>query len=100
MAEIQQPLVVKPAFQVGARIDSRGSMALEVDKITRLISVGGVEEMFVAYLEQGRQRRVGGKMATDPRIFLVLAMHHGHRIPADQGFEPLLDLAVPGVGYF
>ncbi len=56
--------------------------------------------MLVAYLQQGGQRGIGREMAADARVFFVLAMHHGHCVPADKGFQTLLKLAVTGVGYF
>ena len=100
MTEVQQALVIKPAFEVGARINTRRSMSLKVDKVARLVAVGGVEEMLVAHFQQGGQRGIGREMAADARILFILAMHHGHRVPADKGFQPLLELAVTGVGYF
>ena len=70
VAEVQQALVIKPSFEVSARIDTWRSVALKVDKVARLISVGGVEEMLVAHFQQGGQRGVGGEMATDAASFL------------------------------
>src|SRR5271168_3222083 len=100
MAEVQQTLIVKPAFQIGPGIDPRRGVALEVDKVARLVSVGGVKEMMVAHLEQGRVRGISREVTADAGILLVLAMHHGHGIPANKAFQPLFELAIARVGYF
>jgi len=100
VAEVQQAVVIKPSFEISARIDTWGSVALKVDKVARLISIGGMEEMLVAHFQQGGQGGVGGEVATDPGILLILAMHHGHRVPADQGFQPQFELTIPWIGHF
>jgi hypothetical protein len=97
---MHQPVVVKPAFQVRARVDPGRSMSLKVNKVAGLVAVSGVEEVLVTNLEQGGQRRVSGEVPPDARILLILAMHHSHGIPANKGFQPLFEFAVPGVGYF
>ena len=38
-------------------------------------------------------------MAADAGIFLVLPMHHGHGVPADQALDAALHRAVAGVGH-
>ena len=50
-------------------------MPLEIDKISRLIAVSRVEEMVEPDFDQRGQRRVGGNMTADARIFFVLTMH-------------------------
>ena len=39
-------------------------------------------------------------MAADPRVFLVLAVYHGHRVPASQALQSALQLAIAGIGHF
>ena len=39
-------------------------------------------------------------MAADAGIFLVLAMHHGHRVPADQALDAALQMTIAGIGNF
>jgi hypothetical protein len=56
--------------------------------------------MLVAHFQQSGQRRISREVAADARILLVLAMDHGHRIPTDERFQPLLELAVARVGHF
>ena len=100
VAEIQQLLVVEAAFEIGARVDTRRCVALEVDEVAGLIAVGSVEEMVEADLEQRRQRRIGGDVAADAGILLVLPMHHRHRVPADQALDAPLQVPIAGIGHF
>ncbi len=39
-------------------------------------------------------------MAADTGIFLVLAVHHGHRVPADQALDAPLQHAISGIRVF
>ena len=39
-------------------------------------------------------------MAADAGVLLVLAVDHGHGVPADEGFDAALQRAVAGVGDF
>ena len=55
MTEIQHLFVVKAAFKVGARVDTRRCVALEVHEIAWLISIGTVEKVIEANLKQRRQ---------------------------------------------
>src|SRR5258708_251400 len=56
--------------------------------------------MIEANFQQRGQRRIRGNMAADARIFLVLAMHHRHGIPAHQALDSPLESAVTGVRLF
>ena len=100
MAEVQQVLVGQPAFEIGPRIHSGRCMPLEVDKVAGLIAVSRVEEMVITHFQQRGERGIGGEMAADAGIFLVLAMNHRHRVPADEALQPLLKSAVAGVRHF
>ena len=72
VTEVQQMLVVEAAFEVGARIDARRGMALEVDEVAGLVAIGGMEEVVEADFEQRRQRGIGGDVAADAGVLLVL----------------------------
>ena len=78
-------------------------MALEIDEVARLVrsacrgAVLGAEEVVETDLEQGGERGIRGNVATDARIVLVLFVHHGHGIPADQRFNAALQLTIAGV---
>ena len=96
--EVLQMLLVQAAFQIRAGVLAGRGMALEVDKIPRLIAVPAVEEMVVAHFGQRGERRVGGDMAADAAVVLVGAHHHGHGVPADQALDTPLDGPVAGVG--
>ena len=73
VAEILQVLFGQPAFEKGARVDAGRGVALEVDQVARLVAVAGVEEVVEADFEQRRQRGVGGNVAADAGVVLVLA---------------------------
>ena len=92
VAEILHLLLAEPSLQIGARVHSRRGMTLEINEVARLISVAGVEEMIESDFEQRRQRRVGRDVAADSWVLLVLAMHHGHRVPANQALDAPLQL--------
>ena len=75
-------------------------MALEINQVARLIAVARVEEMVEAHFQQRRQRGVGGNVAADAGIVLVLPHHHGHRVPANQALDAALHRAIAGIGDF
>ena len=39
-------------------------------------------------------------MSPDAGVFLVLPVHHRHRVPSDQALDATLQLAVTGIGNF
>ena len=82
-------------------------MALEIDEVAGLVLIArrvawvlGMKEVVEADFEQGGQRRICRDMAADARVLLVLAVDHGHRVPANEAFDAALHLAVAGVRYF
>src|SRR5271166_4346783 len=75
-------------------------MTLEINEITRLVSVSGVKKVIEPDLEQRRERRVRRDVTADPRVLLILAMHHRHRIPASQALEAPLQLPIAGIRNF
>src|ERR1019366_6480341 len=50
------------------------------------------------HLEQRRQGRVSRNVAADAGVVLVLAHHHGHRVPADEAFDAALHGAIARIG--
>ena len=98
MAEVLEALFGEAAFEEGARVDAGRSVALEVYDIAGLVAIGGVEEMIESDLEQGSQGGIGGNMAADAGVVLVLVHHHGHGIPADQALDAALHGAVAWIG--
>ena len=72
VAEVFQMLCGQPAFEEGARVDARRGVALEINQVARLVAVAAVEEVVEADFEQRRQRRIGGDVAADARVVLIL----------------------------
>ena len=100
VTEILELLFAQPAFQKRARIHARRSVALEVNQVARLIAVAGVEEVIESHFQQRGQRGIGRNVSANAGVFLVLAMHHGHGVPADQALDAPLQLAVARIGHF
>ena len=75
-------------------------MALEVNQIAGLVAVAGAEEVVETHFQQCRERSIGGDVAADAVVNLVLMRHHGHGIPAHQTFQFALQHTVSGVGDF
>src|SRR5271165_5811601 len=100
MAEVFELRFREAALEKGARIYAWRGMALEVNQVTRFVPVAGVEEMIKSNFKQRSQRRIRRDVAADAGIFLVLAMHHGHRIPSDQALDAALQFAVARIRYF
>ncbi len=100
VAEVFQFLLGEPALQVGARVHARRSVALEIDEVARLVTVVGPEKMVEADFQQRGDGRIGRNVSADAGILLVLAMHHGQRVPPDQALDAALQGAVARVGFF
>src|SRR5690349_21918752 len=97
MPKIQNLLLADATFKKGASINARGGVALEVNHVSGFMSVGRVEEVVESNLEQSSEGRVGGEMSADARVFLVLAMDHGHGVPANEGFDATFHIAIARV---
>ena len=74
-------------------------MALEIHQVALLVVVMRMKEMVEADFEQRCQRRVGGNVAANARVVLVLAHHHGHGVPTDQALDPPFHGAVARIGH-
>ena len=53
VAEVLEVVVVEAAFEVGAGVDAGGGVALEVDEVSGLGAIAGMEEVVEAYFEEG-----------------------------------------------
>ncbi len=77
VAEVLEAGVVEAAFEEGAGVDAGRGVALEVDEVAGLVALGagilGVEEVVEADFEQRGERGVGGDVAADAGVLLVLA---------------------------
>ena len=93
-AEILQLFGRKAPFQESARVNAGCGVALEVNRIAFKLVVARTEEMIESHFKQRRHRAVGRDMPADAVLFAVGAHHHGQRVPADQAFDPPLDLLV------
>ena len=100
VAEVQHLFFAETAFQIGARVNAGRRVPLEIDEVAGLIAVARVEKVIEANFQQRRQRGVGRDVAADPGILFVLAMHHGHRVPADQALDAALQKAIAGIRDF
>src|SRR5437660_2287559 len=97
-AEILQLLFRNATFEVGAGIDSRCGVSLEVDHIAvptfRLRAEKMVERNFVKRGGGGE----GRNMSANAFLNLIGADHHGKRIPADQAFDAAFHFLTPWAG--
>ena len=93
-----QPRLAQTPFEVGPGIHTRRGVRLEVDQVTALLAVIGLEAMIETGLEQIGGRGIGGDMATEFAGEVVGPHHHCQGIPAHDGRHPLLQQQVAGKG--
>ena len=91
-------LFAEPALEKGSRIEAWRCMALQVEKISRLIADARAEEMIETHFRQRGQRREGRNVAADVWIVFVGAHHHSGRIPAYDAFNLRSSARSPGYG--
>src|SRR5438045_4031256 len=96
--EVFEMLFAEASFKKRPGIYARGGMTLEVDEIARLGAVRAVEKMVVTHLKQRGERGISGDVAADPLVDFILAMHHGHGVPAHQALDAAFEVPVAGVG--
>ncbi len=100
VAEIFQVLFRKPAQQKGSGVNAGRGVALEVDEVAGLVAVVGAEKMIKADFQQAGDGGVGGNMAANTGILLVLTVDHGERVPANQALDAALESAIARVRLF
>src|ERR1700751_5082719 len=97
VAEILDLFLGESALQISARVNAGRRVSLEINEVAGLLVITRTEEVIEADFQQSGQGGVSRDMAADAGIFLVLAMHHGHRIPAHQALDAALQLAIAGI---
>src|SRR5262245_65545227 len=90
-------LFPEPPFEEGARVDSRRSVSLKIDEVTRLITDTGTKEVIEPDLHEGGDRGVCCNMSANARVRFVLLQDHGHRVPAQDALDPASDRLVAGI---
>jgi len=98
LAEVQQVVLIEPAFEEGAGVNAGGDVALEEDHVGAVRMVRALEEMVVANFVHGGGGGVAADVAADAVMRLVGLHHHRHRVPADQGAQAALQGEVARVG--
>ena len=84
LAEALELFLRDPALQVGARVDARRGVALDVDEVTAVLVRRRVPEVVEADLVEERRRLEAGDVPAQLRGLLVGAQDHRDRVPADQ----------------
>ena len=104
LAEVQQLLFGDPTFEVGARIDAGGHMALDVEAVTAVVFALGVPEMVEARAkhvgQRGKRADVAAQVAAFGRVDAVGLDDHRHRVPAHVGAQTAFDFQVAGAARF
>ena len=94
LAEHVELGLAEAPLEEGARVDPGRGMALHVDEVPAVALRGGVPEVVEAHVvERGR----GGEardVAAQLEVLAAGAQHHGHRVPAHDVAQPVLDLHV------
>ena len=85
-------------LQVGAGVDPRRRVALVVDEVGGLGVGGRPEEVVEPHLVEGRGRGVGRDVPADAVRLAVRPHHRRQRVPPDEALQPLLEVAVAGIG--
>ena len=97
MTEIQNLLLRNTALKECAGIYAGRGVSLEINQVAGLIPIGGTKKMVESYFEQSGKRGISGDVTANSGVLLVLAMHHRHRIPANQRFKTTLHIPIAGI---
>ena len=90
-AEVMELLDRQASLQVGASVDARRCVSLEIDDVTAAIGAFATEEMVEADFVQRGRRGVGGDVPADTVGRPVAADHHRHRVPSHEALDPTFD---------
>ncbi len=82
-------------FEIGAGVDARRGVSLEIDEVAAEAVVPGAEEMIEADVVERRGGSEARDMTAQFGRFLVGAQHHRQRIPAHQRPDLVLEFGVP-----
>src|SRR6266478_7352012 len=82
--EILQLLSADSSFHERARIDSRRSMSLKINRVAFELRRPRAEEMIESDFVQRGRRRVSRDMSANVVFFAIRAHHHRQGVPADQ----------------
>ncbi len=100
LAEVQQLFLGDAAFQVGAGVDARRRVPLDVEQVAAVLAIGAVPEVVEAAAQHRRQRRERGQVAAQVaavgRVQAIGLDDHRHRVPAHVGTQALFDVDVAG----
>ena len=86
-AEILQLLLRHAAFEIGAGIDARRGVSLEVDDVAVAVFGAGAKKMIEGNFVERGGRGEGRNVAADAFLNLVGPHHHGQRVPAHQALD-------------
>src|SRR5688500_87680 len=100
MTEVLQVFLGESTLDVSSCVHAGRGVSLVVNEIAGLIAVGGVEEVVLTYLYQGRQGGIGRDVSADIFVVLVRSNNHRESVPANVVFDGSLNLAVSGVRKF
>ena len=98
LAEIDQLLVAETTLHVGAGVNARRAVALEIDQVAAMLLVAGMPEMHEAGVVERRRRLEARNVAAKLRGLLVRLDDDRGGVPAHVAADELLDLAVAGMG--
>ncbi len=97
--EMLEVVLAEPSLDEGPRVHAGRRMPLEIDEISRMVTRPGVEEMIEPDLVKGRRRGEGRNVAADAGKLGVGPRHHRHGVPADDAFDPPLDLEISWIAW-
>ena len=95
-AKVFQLLFRDAAFEIGASINSRRGVALEINEVAVAAFGLRLKEMIESDLVQRCRRGEGGDVAADAFLNLVGTHHHGQRVPAHQALDAAFHLLAAG----
>ena len=95
-AEMDELIFGQATFQVGSRVDSRRGVPLEVNHVAGVVVGPGVEKVVEASLVKRCCRGVRRDVAADSVEVAIGPHDHRHSVPANDAFDPSLDIAIAG----